>query len=319
MHCQRCDSNYSISVYNLHVKVAEPGTVITPPPTSSPKKRAGSARGQTQPVNDVDDESEDESDYQSEGEDPDPQTGPQFNANQCLFCNTESESFDDNLLHMSKSHGFTIPYQDHLTVDLEAIVGYFHLVIYGYRECILCATHRRTVEGIQHHMTAKGHCRFDVTSDIGEFYNLPSQTFTADNESLRLASGKLLSHPTKVNGPSASRAARASTRRRMALTTLPTSRSRKPGTDVSAVQQNDGDAVQSSDTQLSRLAMSDQQSLAHLQDYQVRSLVATGAKAIDGARREAKHSELRLSTAGNTTLTATFRADTSKRFRGVWG
>lgn len=301
------------SVYNLRVKVAEPGTVITPPSSSSPRRQKSK---QTNSRSQSEDEVDDESDYESDDSNVEPPAGLKFNPGQCLFCNTTSDSFDDSLSHMTKSHGFTIPYQEHLTVDIETLAEYLHLVIHGYRECILCACRRRTVEGIQHHMTAKGHCRFDVVSDIAEFYDMPSKEYTADEESLRLPSGKLLNHPTKAAGPSASRTLRSSTRRRMALTTLPTS---KPGSAGSDALAQDDETPLSSDTQLSRLAKGDQQSLAHLQDYQVRSLVASGAKAIEGSQREAKHSELKLSKAGNITLMGTFRADTSKRFRGPWG
>lgn len=202
-------------------------------------------------------------------------------------------------------------------VDVETIAAYLHLVIHGYRECIQCGCRRRSIEGIQHHMTAKGHCRFDIVSDMEEFYNMPLQNYTADGESLQLPSGKLLSNPAKASGPLVSRTPRSSTRRRMALTTLPTSKPSPSNADLPA--EDDSVAPLSSDTQLSRLAKGDQQSLSHLQDYQVRSLVATGARAVDEARREAKHSELKLSKAGNVTLMGTFRADTSKRFRGPWG
>ncbi|OAA74847.1 hypothetical protein LEL_06835 [Akanthomyces lecanii RCEF 1005] len=307
----------STSVYNLRVKVAEPGTVITPP-SSSPRRQASAASSRHVQVDeDVDDS---ESNYESADEDPEPTAGLQYNPHQCLFCSTESTSFDDSLQHMSKMHSFTIPHQERLVVDVETIAAYLHLVIYGYRECIRCGCRRRSVEGIQHHMTAKGHCRFDIVSDMEEFYNMPSQNYTADGESLLLPSGKLLSNPTKASGPLVSRTPRSSTRRRMALTTLPTSASKpKASSAANLPAEGSGDAPLSSDTQLSRLAKGDQQSLSHLQDYQVRSLVATGARAVDEARREAKHSELKLSKAGNVTLMGTFRADTSKRFRGPWG
>lgn len=304
----------SRSVYNLRLRVAEPGTIITPP-SSSPRRRKQKDGDFLSPS---DEEVSNGSFTESETEGTEPPADVRFNAEHCLFCSKESSGFDDNLIHMSKTHSFTIPRQEHLVVDLETVVGYLHLVIYGYKECILCASRRRTVEAIQHHMAAKGHCRFDIVADLEEFYNIPSHTYTADDESLRLPSGKLLNHPTKATGPSVSRTARSSGRRRMAVTTLPTSRSKRScGTEISTGEGADNFA--SSDTQLSRLAKGDQQSLAHLQDYQLRSLVASGAKAIGESQREAKSAELRLSKAGNITMMGTFRADTSKRFRGPWG
>ncbi|OAQ99096.1 hypothetical protein LLEC1_06888 [Akanthomyces lecanii] len=278
-------------VYNLRVKVAEPGTVITPP-SSSPRRQTSAASSRlVQPDEDVD---TDASNYESADEDLEPAPGLQFNPHQCLFCSAESNSSGDSLQHMSKTHSFTIPCQEHLVVDVETIVAYLHLVICGYSECIQCGCRKRSVEGIQHHMTAKGHCRFDIVSDMEEFYNMPLRNYTADGEPLLLPSGRLLSNPTRASGPLVSRTPR-STRRRMALTTLPTAaKPGAPGADAPA--QSSSDAPLSSDTQLSRLAKGDQQSL-----------------------REAKHSELKLSKAGNVTLMGTFRADTSKRFRGPWG
>ncbi|KAJ6785104.1 hypothetical protein PWT90_03561 [Aphanocladium album] len=303
----------SSSVYNLRVKVAEPGTVITPPSSSPRRPRSKASVQHSQ----SDDNSECDSEDGPEDEDEKPAVGPQFDPHQCLFCGAESDNFDSNLRHMSKAHSFTIPYQEYLTVNLVTIAAYLHLVIYGYRECIQCGSRRHTVEGIQHHMMAKGHCRFDVGSDIDEFYNIPSQNYTADSESLLLPSGKVLSNPTKASGPLVSRVPRSAMKRRMALTSLPRSKTMAPENELSPYTES---AVPvSSNTELSRLAKNDQNSLAHLKDYQVRALVMTGARAIDESRREAKHSELKLSKAGNITLMGTFRADTSKRFRGPWG
>ncbi|KAM3510929.1 hypothetical protein MY11210_005395 [Beauveria gryllotalpidicola] len=301
-------------VYNLQVKVAEPGTIVTPP-SSSPRRKTSAASSRR---SEEDGDAGIESDYESGDLDCNTPAAVHFNPHQCLFCSTRSTSLHDSLQHMSKTHSFTIPYQEYLTVDIETVAAYMHLVIHGYHECIQCGCRRRTVEGIQHHMAAKGHCRFDIAADIEEFYNIPCQNYTADAESLLLPSGKFLRNPTKACGPLLSRTPRASTRRRMALTALSSSKSKSKAPRPHSPARSSSDVQASSDAQLSRLGRGDQQSLAHLRDYQVRSLVTTGARAVDEARREAKHSELKLSKAGNVTLMGTFRADTSKRFRGPW-
>ncbi|KAM3521857.1 hypothetical protein NHJ13051_005990 [Beauveria bassiana] len=303
----------AISVYNLRVKVAEPGTIITPT-SSSPRRQTSAASSHR---SESDDDTGGASDYESGDLGCSTPAAVHFDPHQCLFCSTRSTSLHDSLEHMTRTHSFTIPYQEYLTVNVETVVAYMHLVIHGYRECIQCGCRRRTVEGIQHHMAAKGHCRFDIAADMEEFYNIPCQNYTADAESLLLPSGRFVRNPTKACGPLLSRTPRPSTRRRrMALTALSSSKSApRPHSPA----HSNSDAQLSSDTQLSRLGRGDQQSLAHLRDYQVRSLVSTGARAVDGARREAKHSELKLSKAGNVTLMGTFRADTSKRFRGPWG
>ncbi|KAH6611077.1 Zinc finger protein [Trichoderma cornu-damae] len=292
-------------VYNLRMRVAEPGAVITPP----------SASPNTEPVVDA----ESDARFHDESDDGDAALSvePEFNPDQCLFCGAENGTFGDNLAHMSKAHSFAIPHRERLTVDLETLVAYLHLVIYGYGECILCAARRSTVEGIQHHMVAKGHCRFNVASDIGELYEIPELEYQADEESLRLPSGKLLSRRTQATLPAASwRTARQSAERRREPTALPPATSAH-GSELVPAQDNDTTAP--SRTQLSRLSRGDQQSLAHLPDHQVRSLLAASARHIEQSRREEKQAQLKLAEAGNITLTAHFRQDTSKRFRGPWG
>ncbi|KAF7549522.1 hypothetical protein G7Z17_g6314 [Cylindrodendrum hubeiense] len=292
-------------VYNLRVRVAEPGTVVSRPSAPSSPERAVGAERNT----DLDNESDDNDDTALFGE-------LEFNSERCLFCGVENGSFDNNLAHMSKAHSFVIPYQEYLIVDLDALVGYLHLVIYGYGECTLCATRRSTVEAIQHHMTAKGHCRFNVDSDIAEFYEIPAPEYHADEESLRLPSGKLLSHRTRATGPTASRTARQPTERRLDPTTFP---SGAPAHESELVPVQDNNTTAASSTQLSRLTRGDQQSLAHLPDHEVRSLLATSARHIGQSMRKETQSKLKLEKARNIILMGHFRADTSKRFRGPWG
>lgn len=77
-------------------------------------------------------------------------------------------------MHMQKSHGLFIPDRQRLAVDLETLVEYLHLVIFGYHECIQCGTSKATVQAIQQHMTDKGHCKFDISeqnSEFAEFYD----------------------------------------------------------------------------------------------------------------------------------------------------
>ncbi|KAM3485851.1 hypothetical protein MY8738_000871 [Beauveria namnaoensis] len=164
-----------VSVYNLRVKVAEPGTIITPP-SSSPRRQISAASSHR---SESDDDAGDASDYESGDLGCSTPAAVHFDPHQCLFCSTRSTSLHDSLQHMTRTHSFTIPYQEYLTVNVETVVAYMHLVIHGYRECIQCGCRRRTVEGIQHHMAAKGHCRFDIAADMEEFYNRPCLwTFT---------------------------------------------------------------------------------------------------------------------------------------------
>lgn len=245
---------------------------------------------------------------------------PEFNSGQCLFCGEKSENFGTNLEHMSKAHSFTIPQPAYLIVEPETLVGYLHLVIHGYGECILCAARRSTVEGIQHHMTAKGHCRFNVAADLAEFYDVPSLEYQAGNDSLRLPSGRLVSHRTGPTRSALARIARQSAERHLEGSTTSELATRSNESQLVPTQNNDENPPPSAlSTQLSQLSRGDQQSLAHLPDHEVQSLLASSARAIDQSRREEQHSQLGLGQAGNTTLTGHFRMDTSKRFRGPWG
>lgn len=136
------------------------------------------------------------------------------------------------MAHMRKSHGLFIPHQQHLTVDLEALFRYLHLIIFGYRECIKCGTERATVQAVQQHMTSKGHCNFDTSeedSEFAEFYDFsePEDDVESDTDgdgdeknqeattsssrtplpvgqdSIRLPSGKIISRQSSAPaGPS---------------------------------------------------------------------------------------------------------------------
>ncbi|KAM0224297.1 hypothetical protein ACHAQD_002688 [Fusarium lateritium] len=123
----------------------------------------------------------------------------EFIPGRCLFCAHGSATFDDSMKHMAAAHSFNIPFQDLLAVDLETIISYLHFVIHTYGECICCGTQRGTVEGIQHHMLAKGHCRFDISPETEEFYQIPdfNNTLTDKQDSsnpVKLPSGKVISH-----------------------------------------------------------------------------------------------------------------------------
>ncbi|KAL7940642.1 C2H2 type zinc-finger domain-containing protein [Trichoderma barbatum] len=291
-------------VYNLRVRVAEPGTVVSPPSESSSPRRVVDAVIKTH----LDDE--------TAAADTELSAEPEFSPEQCLFCGAENDTFNDNLAHMSKEHSFAIPHEDDLIIEPETLIGYLHLVIYGYGECIMCAVSRDTVEGIQHHMTAKGHCRFNINSDVAEFYNIARPEYYVNERILRLPSGKLLGHRTRASGSAAPKAARHSVERRIEPTTLQLA---TPTRFSELVSTQDYNTAPPPHTRLSQLTRGDQQSLAHLPNHEVRSLLATSARHNDQFRREEKHTQLKLGTAGNTTLTGHFRMDTSKRFRGPWG
>lgn len=92
----------------------------------------------------------------------------------CLFCPQISPDFNINLKHMQKSHGLFIPTSIdddalHLAVDMETLVGYMHLVIFGYHECLFCGTQRADGSAARQHMMGKGHCRIDLADSESEW------------------------------------------------------------------------------------------------------------------------------------------------------
>lgn len=97
-----------------------------------------------------------------------------FTPGQCLFCNYISPDFDASISHMHKNHGLFIPLDIEdgslvLAVDLETLVRYLHLVVFGYNECLYCHTQRQTTQAVQQHMIGKGHCHVDLEGDESEF------------------------------------------------------------------------------------------------------------------------------------------------------
>ncbi|VTT61680.1 unnamed protein product [Fusarium fujikuroi] len=148
-----------------------------------------------------DDDPESESDAEEDGIEEDQElVATKFVPGHCLFCSKDSSTLDESMKHMSLAHGFNTPFQEFLAVDLETLVSYLHFVINTYRECICCGTRRSTLEGIQHHMLAKGHCRLDITAETEEFYEIPQYEDALEyrkqdaGDPVRLPSGRVISH-----------------------------------------------------------------------------------------------------------------------------
>ena len=104
--------------------------------------------------------------------------GNGFSATQCLFCNTGLENVEENVAHMSKSHGMFIPEREYL-VDLVGLLHYLYRKITENNECLYCHVIRSNPAGIRTHMRDKGHCMiaFDTEEEqieIGQFYDFRS-------------------------------------------------------------------------------------------------------------------------------------------------
>ncbi|AET40667.1 Rei1p Ecym_6287 [Eremothecium cymbalariae DBVPG len=103
----------------------------------------------------------------------------------CLFCSKRSfKTFEQNLGHMFKSHGFYIPEEKYL-VDKEGMVKYLSEKIGIGNLCLCCSYQGRSLEAVRAHMLAKSHCRVPYESEdeqleISEFYDFTSSYAALD-------------------------------------------------------------------------------------------------------------------------------------------
>ena len=120
---------------------------------------------------------------------------------QCLFCNIDSLTMDNNIEHMFKAHGLFIPNQEDLE-DAEGLLSYLFNIISEFRECLYCGKTKETVEGIRSHMIDKGHCKIASDEELDQFYDFEGESdegtteedIVAEDEE-RVETGKTSSPP----------------------------------------------------------------------------------------------------------------------------
>ncbi|KAK8113357.1 hypothetical protein PG984_013883 [Apiospora sp. TS-2023a] len=280
-----------------------------------------------------------------------------FTPGQCLFCPNSSPSFSDSVTHMQKSHGLFIPYQESLIVDLETLFKYLHLVISEYRECIQCGTTRSTVQAVQQHMTGKGHCRFDVSEDseFAEFYDFSepedgeegddeaeeesspdeskaatsssshTKPILADEDSLRLPSGKIISRQSSPGqtGPSFTQQFRRRTRKPLASQlefseAKSDSNEKGEGSESDSQRDNSTQALTKREKreraavthQLASMSAGDRNTLIHLPAAEQRSILATQLRHQEKAQKEEKRQRTKVDRKGNKNLYAYWHTET---------
>ncbi|KAG0331878.1 hypothetical protein BG004_001474 [Podila humilis] len=99
----------------------------------------------------------------------------------CLFCTEKSATFENNVEHMTKAHGFFIPDIEYL-VDVEGLIKYLGEKVSVGNICLYCNGKGRQIkslEAVRKHMVDKGHCKipYDTESDMMEivdFYDFRS-------------------------------------------------------------------------------------------------------------------------------------------------
>ncbi|KAI8878843.1 hypothetical protein K501DRAFT_227703 [Backusella circina FSU 941] len=108
-------------------------------------------------------------------------SAPRLTELDCLFCTHTSESFEDNMQHMTTTHSLFIPDLEYL-VDLRGLVRYLGEKISVGNECIFCngkGRGMRSIDAVRKHMTDKGHCKIayeedDDAAELVDFYDFSS-------------------------------------------------------------------------------------------------------------------------------------------------
>ena len=248
----------------------------------------------------------------------------EFDKSQCLFCGRSSSDLEHNLEHMSKVHGLHIV-TSNLLVDVKSLLAYFDLVISSYHECLYCGTQRNTTQAVQQHMTAKGHCKYDLTAkdaEFRDFYDLSS--LEAEEESQRNLIATRISDLELAATQNKSRNARSSKHSDKHNLDVTFSSSEPESTSSRRFPAPQSDSDSSSDdneslsnplrqlsireqkraytlnNQLSQLRADDQRSLMHLPVSQQRTLLATHHKQMEEARRSEQTQRGNLESAGNS-------------------
>jgi pre-60S factor REI1 len=247
-----------------------------------------------------------------------------FNESQCLFCHRSSSDLDHNLEHMSKSHGLHIVTLN-LLVDIESLLAYFHLVISSYHECLYCGTQRNTRQAVQQHMTAKGHCKYDLTAkdaEFREFYDLSA--LEAEKESQRNLIATRISDIELAAAHDKSKKPRSSKRWDKHNLDITFSQSEHGSASSGHSSAPPSDSDTSSDgnhtlvdplrelsireqkraytlnNQLSQFRAGDRRSLMHLPISQQRTILVTYHKQMEKARRSEQTQRGNLESAGNS-------------------
>lgn len=245
-----------------------------------------------------------------------------FKEMQCLFCDQANSSVEQNLAHMSTTHGLHVA-TEHLMVDVGSLLAYFHLIVSEYNECLFCGTQRNTLQAIRQHMIAKGHCKYDLTAkdaEFRDFYDFSSSE--AEDELARSSLALRLSDKAQLAAQGRSKKCRQPPRSRKREPGLePFSEDRssapsscEPHTDTDDGLSNTNDwpetlgelsaRVQKQaykvNNQLSQLRADDRRSLSHLPVSQQRALLATYHKQAEKVRRSEQTQQGNLESAGNS-------------------
>ena len=91
----------------------------------------------------------------------------------CFFSGHLSDSTEENLQHMLKYYGFTIPMVDKCR-DIEGLLQYLAVKLNGLL-CLVCGTKTKryaSLTALRGHMREAGHERIVLTSEYNDFYSV---------------------------------------------------------------------------------------------------------------------------------------------------
>lgn len=235
---------------------------------------------------------------------------------QCLFCNTNSLTMDDNVEHMFKVHGMFVPNQGDLD-DAEGLLFYLSNIISDFCKCLYCGKTKETVEGIQSHMIDKGHCNIAFDEELDQFYDFEGGSEDGDeqgmigedeelvdsdktspprehdchpdsDQELRLPSGRTLGHRS------------LSRYYRQNLHSYPTPAERAASRAITAAEADNGDDPIPDHPRRQLAANSrDEMGMIGVSEFEKRALRATEKKALKQAARAKNEHEWRVNKESN--------------------
>ncbi|XP_074601047.1 cytoplasmic 60S subunit biogenesis factor ZNF622-like [Brevipalpus obovatus] len=157
------------------------GSIVTAP-TNKLEPRVKSTSEVRESIGDSDD-----SDWESVDDDGESEA---ILPTRCFFCSADSQSYEENIEHMSSNHSFFIPDLEYL-VDVEGLLTYLGEKIGIDHRCLWCSYSGRSfrsTRSAQQHMLSKGHSKInfekaDVLLEYAEFYDYSkSYPDTADKD-----------------------------------------------------------------------------------------------------------------------------------------
>ncbi|EDO42506.1 predicted protein [Nematostella vectensis] len=185
MRCESCCKNFSSgNAFKNHMQSKKHNEIVLrASKTSLLVRQPGNM---TKKVEKIAKEDEEENMVEEDDEDGEIIEDDSLEITQCLFCPHESQTYEENLRHMSRSHSFFLPDLEYI-VDLKGFLEYLGEKVGLGKVCLYCNEKGKkfhTVEAAQSHMVDKGHMKIDYEGDAAleysDYYDF-STSYPSDN------------------------------------------------------------------------------------------------------------------------------------------